>query len=534
MGSMQKRLVTFLLLSLFWLFGGDRASCLHAATNKGDLSISQILSDPDSHLWTLQNISQLQSFYQARAFQRAWTPALLDNLILAINNSSDHGLSPCDYRVALLEDLEIAEVQRELLATDSYLTLASHLLTGKVDPISIEPGWTAVGRHLDLVVHLEKALKGRMIQQSLEALAPHYPEYEELKQALASYRGIAKHGGWGQVSPGKLMRLGSRGERVVELRERLKASGDLETDSDEDPAEFSKTLEQAVIQFQKSVNLETDGIVGPNVLRNLNKHPEDRIGVLRINMERWRWLPEDLGRRHIRVNIAGFFLETYENWALVARHKVIVGLNYRQSPIFSDAIEYLIFNPWWYAPRKVAVKDKLPMFRYDPGYFHKSGFQLLDRDGKQVAEGSVNWNRLSENNFPYQLRQMPGPKNALGRVKFIFPNKYDVYLHDTPSIELFAKIQRGFSSGCIRVEKPLDLAEWILSAQSGWNLDRIEKVVDRGKETRINLVDPLPIHLLYWTVFVDRGNKEVRFINDQYQRDPLILAALDTMCPIAQ
>ncbi|WP_167320718.1 L,D-transpeptidase family protein [Desulfocapsa sulfexigens] len=496
--------------------------------------IQKVLNGTKKPPFALQNIKKLQSFYQSRDYQSAWTPVLLSQLVTSINNTTSHGLSPCDYRVTLLQNTQTDYLYRELLATDSYFTLAGHLLGGKVNPVSIEPSWNAPGRENDLPKYLETSLQEGNIQESLEALAPNTQEYKQLKLALAHYRKISSQGGWGQIASGPLLKLGSHGERVIQIRERLKAGGELITDTDQDPAEYTTSLQEGVQRFQKRINLEADGKVGPNTLRNLNKTPEDRINTLRVNMERWRWLPENLGDRHLRVNIAGFFLEAYDHGMPVRRHNVIVGTDYRQTPVFSDAIEYMILNPWWYAPRKLAVKDKLPLFRNDPGYFERSGFQLVDKDSKRVDQRTVEWNRLSENNFPYQLRQMPGPKNALGRVKFIFPNRYNVYLHDTPSTELFAKVQRLFSSGCIRVENPLDLAEWLLSFQreTGWSREKIEEVVESGKETRINLSAPMPVHLLYWTVLCDSVNSEIRFIEDQYQRDPRILEALDTLCPI--
>ncbi|MBU0943705.1 MAG: L,D-transpeptidase family protein [Proteobacteria bacterium] len=522
----------FVMLSLFFAVVSPMRS--QADPVKDGSDIRRALSGPEVKAWALQNVVKMQSFYQARGYHKAWTPGLLTSLVTAINTSTTHGFTPCDYRVTLLQDNNIDPLRRELLATDAYLTLAGHLLSGKVNPVSIEPGWNEAGRKNDLVAYLEKALARGDIEESLEALAPTYPEYEELQRALARYRQIANHGGWGQIDSGRLMKRGSHGERVIQLRQRLKAGGDLEMDSDPDPAEYTTAVEEAVKRFQQQVNLETDGMLGPNTMRNLNMTPEDRIAALRINMERWRWLPEDLGVRHIRVNIAGFFLEAYDHGILARQHKVIVGMDYRQTPVFSDAIEYLILNPWWYAPRKLAVKDKLPMFHKDPKYFGKGGFQLLGKDGKQVDERSIQWWRLSENNFPYQLRQKPGPKNALGRVKFIFPNKYNIYLHDTPSTELFAKVQRVFSSGCIRVENPLELAEWLLASQEGWSREKIQQVVDSGRETRVNLAVPMPVHLLYWTVLSDSENNDVRFIDDQYQRDSQILVALDTICPAGQ
>lgn len=504
-----------------------------AFSQEADMRLQQALSGSESQTWALQNLGELRRFYRARDYQEAWDETLLSRLITTLNNSTAHGLTPCDYRVNLLEKENIDKVQRELVASDAYLTLAAHLLSGKVDPVSITPSWSIAGRHKDLVQHLITALERGEIEKSLDELAPRCHEYATLKSALSHYRAIAQHGGWGQVAPGRLLKLGSHDERVAQLRERLRKSGDLETEpAGQDPAEFTASLHEAVKNFQNRANLEADGIVGPDTLRNLNKTPFDRINTLRINMERWRWLPEDLGKKHIRVNVAGFYLEARQEGEKPRIHKVIVGLGYRQTPIFSNAIKYLDFNPYWYAPRKLATKDKLPMFREDPNYFNRAGFELLDRQNRIVNVNTIDWNKLSEDNFPYQLRQRPGPNNALGQVKFIFPNKHDVYLHDTPSQELFSKTQRVFSSGCIRVQAPLDLAQWLLAGQDGWNRERIDEIIQEGKNTRILLKEPVPIHLLYWTVLVDQENNDLRFIDDGYQRDERILQSLDTMCPL--
>ena len=515
-----------LLLSSSW------AAAPPANLQEVDLQLQQAVTGIGSQPQRVRNFLKLRGFYQARGYRRAWDDTLLPRLIAALNNSTDHGLTPCDYRVNLLEKEAIDPVQRELLATDAYLTLAGHLLFGKVDPVSITPSWSINGRRKDLVQHLAAALKHGEIEKSLEELSPRAPEYSTLKKSLSHYRKIAHLGGWGKIPPGGMLRLGDRNERVVQLRARLRKSGDLPQESPhQNPAEFTVALEEAVKKFQQRANLEVDGIVGPNSLRNLNKTPFDRINSLRINMERWRWLPEDLGRKHIRINVAGFYLETRQQGEEPRVHKVIVGLQYRQTPIFSAAINYLDFNPYWYAPRKLATRDKLPMFRADPDYFNRSGFELLDRNNQLVDARLIDWNDLSENYFPYLLRQRPGPENAMGQVKFIFPNPYHVYLHDTPSQELFAKARRVFSSGCIRVQDPLDLAQWLLTGQDDWDRGRIDELVEGGKTTRILLKKPVPIYLLYWTVLVDRETGELRFIDDSYQRDQRILQSLDIMCP---
>ncbi len=528
----RKTGILFFLTLFCLLLSSSWPSFIQAAPPNPDLRLQRALSGTESQTWGLQNLKELHSFYKARGYQRAWNKTLLPRLIVAINNSTQHGLSPCDYRVNLLENKATDELQRELVASDAYLTLAGHILSGKVDPISIAPSWSVTSRQRDLVQHLTTALESGEIEKSFDDLAPCCHEYSTLKKALSRYRKIAHRGGWGQITPGRLLKIGSRGQQVVQLRARLRSSGDLEGESSsQDPTLFSPALEKAVRKFQQRANLKPDGLVGPVTLRHLNKTPFDRINTLRINMERWRWLPEDLGQRHIRVNVAGFYLEARQQGEEARLHKVIVGLGYRQTPIFSNAIKYLDFNPYWYAPRRLATKDKLPMFREDPDYFEWAGFELLDRENKVVDETRVDWDTLSENYFPYVLRQRPGPRNALGQVKFIFPNKHNVYLHDTPSQELFAKAQRDFSSGCIRVETPMDLAQWLLTGQDEWNREQIDAVIAGGERTRVLLKEPVPVHILYWTVLVDRELGDLRFIEDGYRRDERVLQALDALCP---
>ncbi len=522
-------ILLFFFLSISWV------AAVPASPQNINLLLQQALSGKETQTWGLQNLTELRTFYQARAYQKAWDETLLSRLISALNRSTEHGLTPCDYRVNLLENADLEDIRRELMASDAYLTLAGHILTGKVDPISITPSWSIHSRQKDLVQHLTAALESGEIEKSLNDLAPRCHEYSTLKSALSHYRKIAQSGGWGQIAPGKTLKLGSHDKRVTQLRSRLRISGDLAAEpANQDHAEFTLTLHEAVKKFQKRANLEIDGIVGPNTLRNLNHTPFDRINTLRINMERWRWLPEDLGKRHIRINVAGFYLEARQQGESPRVHKVIVGLGYRQTPIFSNAIKYLDFNPYWYAPRKLATMDKLPMFREDPSYFKRAGFELIDRQNQIVDAETIDWNELSEDYFPYQLRQRPGPQNALGRVKFIFPNQHNVYLHDTPSQELFSKVKRVFSSGCIRVQTPLDLAQWLLKNEDGWDREKIDNIITGGEKTRILLKEPVPIHLLYWTVLVDRESNDLRFINDGYQRDGRILQSLDTICPVVE
>lgn len=476
-------------------------------------------------------------FFERRNFEPVWSrldnAVLLDDLLAAIEAASTHGLRPADYhpttiRLARSQDDREA---LELLATDAYLTLAAHILGGRIDPVSVAPDWTASGRERDLVRYLEDAMAARRVGESLEALEPDAPGYQLLKDALSMYRSAAVGGEWAPIDAGPALKLGAAGPRVAALRERLRGAG-LIAASDSASAEFDGELEAAVVAFQRRMGLDPDGIVGPVTLRELNKGPADRVDQIRANLERWRWLPEALGTRHIRVNIADFRLEAYEAGRVVRRHDVIVGRSYRETPVFSDRISYIVLNPWWETPASIAREDKLPVFRKDPASISQQGFQLLDSAGNRVDPMTIDWSRLSADYFPYRVRQAPGPKNALGRVKIMFPNKHNVYLHDTPARQLFNRTERAFSSGCVRVADPIDLTEWLLAETDAWTRERIDAVIASGVETRVDLARKVPVHILYFTA-VTESDGTLRLVGDVYARDARLIQALNSPPPAA-
>jgi murein L,D-transpeptidase YcbB/YkuD len=296
---------------------------------------------------------------------------------------------------------------------------------------------------------------------------------------------------------------------------------------------YDKPLETAVREFQRSHGLEADGLVGKAALAALNIQPSQRIEQIRANLERWRWMPETLGRRHVRVNIANFRLEAWQEGRVAQSMKVIVGRPYRQTPLFSDNIRYLVFNPTWEVPLSIAVKDKLPLFRKDPGSLRKNGFVLLRGYGAAETEidpATVDWTTLNKHNFPFRLRQKPGRGNALGKVKIMFPNQHDVYLHDTSNPELFARGVRTFSSGCIRVAQPLELSQWLLNETPGWSSDAVAVAWQRDETKTVLLKEAVPIHLQYATVQVD-SQGEAQFLPDVYQRDAPLIKALQRRGP---
>jgi L,D-transpeptidase YcbB len=495
----------------------------------------QLPDDPDP----LFDAVAVRRFYTQREFRPAWTGpdcrAALQSLIGAIENSESHGLQARDYHLDGLLGPGRCDATRELLATDAWLALAAHLHAGRVDPLSVEPNWTATRPSIDAVAILEQALNDGDVAGALERLAPRDPLYAELRLTLARYRGYAARGGWVGVEAGPALRRGDTGIRVEHLRARLTLSGLLdakaETDADTD-AGFDESVENAVRAFQRRTNLEPDGVVGRLTLTQLNRRAVNRIDQTRANLERLRWLPEDMGRRHIRVNIADYRLEAWANGSIERVHQVIVGKQYRSTPSFSGLMTRLVFSPWWEVPRSLAVRDKLPLFRRDPDALARFGYEVIDRNGEVVDPAGIDWKSLSANHFPYRLRQHPGPLNALGAVKFMFPNAHNVYLHDTSNPELFAHVRRSFSSGCIRVESALDLAQWVLATSPQWTRARIDEAAAAGEEQTVVLAEPIPVHLLYLTAVSD-GKGGVRFVDDLYDRDPALIAALDRAPAVA-
>ncbi len=464
-------------------------------------------------------------FYASSASNQIWTePGQYQSLIDALDSLYAHGLTPSDYHLDALKNDALSPEARDRLATDAWFSAAAHMLYGKLNPTSVEPDWTAGRREADLSAALNSALANNTIAISLEKFAPKQQGYAALKSELAALRTKAATAQT-IIGPGETLKLNMQNTRVTLLKTRLFELSYLDAAPDNNVMD-TLTI-NAVKRFQADMELDADGAVGPATLAALNRGLEGKINQIRVNMERWRWLPDDLGKRHLRANIAGFNVTAWNNGVVERSHLTIVGKPYRKTPVFSDQVEYLVFNPWWETPRSLATRDKLPTFRKDPSAVERLGFQILDREGQVVPSSSIDWNSVSPSNFPYRIRQRPGDLNALGEVKIMFPNVHNVYLHDTPTRGLFSQRQRAFSSGCLRTENPLDLSAWLLSETPDWTRDRINTVVATGEETRVSLTKPVPVHILYFTA-VNEGEYGVRYLDDIYDRDGKVLSGLNS------
>jgi len=477
----------------------------------------------------------LPCFYDRRQYAPAWTDERgmrldAEDLIAALGDAPADGLDPERYRLADLRQRlaqaesrpapdDLAEI--DLRLTDAFLRLAADLRYGAVNPELIYADCEIDIPEVDLPAALESALAAGRVRPALAELAPAHAGYRALKAALAQSRSLAAKGGWPAVPDGPPLRPGGRDERVALLRARLEASGDLPPEtpvaSEASPAPppppmardlFDAPLQAALRRFQERHGLDP-GALGKATLAALNVPAEQRVRQIEINLDRWRWLPRDLGERYIMVNIAGFALDLVDGGRPALSMKVVAGKPTTLTPMFTGRMTNIVLNPYWNVPANLVKKEVLPHMQRDPGYADREGFEVT-RNGSRI-----------------EVRQKPGPKNALGKVKFLFPNRFDVYLHDTPSRSLFSRTVRSFSHGCIRLEKPVALAEYLLKDDPAWTPERIAAALARGRERWVAIPRPLPVHLVYWTAWVD-GAGTLQLRDDLYGRDKPLLGILGT------
>lgn len=486
----------------------------------------------------------LPKFYQQRNFQPAWTTKngiTSQSLILieTINNADLHGLNPEDYHLRKINTLrqELKEIQGkqsvlnqkmanlDLILTDAYLLYASHIYLGKVNPETTSPEWKAQKRTdtIKFDEYLENSLRSKTLQEDLKKLAPSQLEYVALKKALVTLKTLQEKGGWELIPKGNKLESGMTDERIEQLRKRLEVSNYI-APVKENRSFFDEELKGAVQTFQHNNGLISDGVVHLETINSMNISVEERISQIKVNMERWRWLPDDLGERHVRVNIANFELNLYDKGQITLNSKAIVGRIYRKTPVFSDTMTYLALNPYWTVPPGILRNDILPAVKKDVNYLARKRIKVLDHNGNVVDPLSIDWETTKGRE--YTFRQDPGRNNSLGLLKFMFPNTYSVYIHDTPSKGLFEKNERAFSSGCIRIQKPFELAEYLLYQQDDWNREKLKKLTaPSSKSLSVILKKTIPVHILYLTAWGEAG-KQVQFRKDIYDRDSVIAIAL--------
>jgi murein L,D-transpeptidase YcbB/YkuD len=493
-------------------------------------------ADPQIDGAPIAALHGMTKLYERRGYRPVWTDsAMVVQLRDQVKLSVEHGLNPEDFHLSQLntridprsrsEDPAF-QADTDILCTDAFVRLSITLRYGKLDAANLDPAWN-FDRSIDgqdVVLRYNEVLSLGDIANTLRTVAPNLDHYDRLRQALMAYSDIEARGGWPQVPDGGPLKLGSTGTRVAALSNRLLATGDLEASDSADLTRFDEALEAAVVSFQARHGIDADGTVGPRSTEALNVPVEDRIDQIRANLERVRWVFRNIEDTYIIVDIAGYDLRLIERGKETWRTQVQVGKPYHATPVFRSRVQYLVLNPTWTVPPGIKRKETLPAIRKDVNYLSNNNMSVVAHDGQIVDPTTIDW-AATDKGLPYNIRQEPGTHNALGQVKFIFPNPYMVYLHDTPSKGLFSRTERAFSHGCIRTQNPLDLAVHLLDDQ-GWDRARIDSVIASGKTTRVNLTEPIPVMLLYWTAQVsDDGT--VQFRKDLYGRDVQIIDGLN-------
>lgn len=492
-------------------------------------------TDPQSLL-----MKAMIRFYEDRQFQPAWmsseglTPQGAA-LLAALKSSSGPDTSELNTFIRHL-DLVLQDGREMMLSLSTYFPLDALL--------RVETGMTESALYLvirdrtdDLLapgkplgpeaaadhpaaVGLAEALESPMWNALRNAATPRQKHFLALKRILERFQTIQLSGGWPTIPEGHRLRPGCKDSRVPLLRRRLVISGDAGLETLGTDEFYDHALVAGVRRFQRRHGLKTDGVVGADTLAELNTSVQERITQLKLNMLRWRRLPERLGQRYLMVNIPSFSLDVVENHKVVYSMRTIVGKPERQTPVMSAMMTYLTINPYWNIPQQIARMDILPKIHDDPGFLLNNGIQVFDswrEDAQALDPSAIDWKRCSQTYFPFRLRQNPSACNALGRIKFMFPNRFSVYIHDTPARSLFCKTNRSFSSGCVRIENPLTLAGCLLADQ-GWSEDKIEAKVKGRKRAVVVLKEPVPVHLVYMTAVAGEDDT-VFFYHDLYSLD---------------
>lgn len=503
----------------------------------------------------VQKITGLVSkFYHERNYLPAWIDVSglkpeASILIRTIRNAEEEGLPHKAYPIESINRLTANAIfstasgnsvapdlaaQIDIALSTTFFLHSIYLSEGRLQPGYLQGLQKLTRFPVNLISDLEQALATHTLAILLTDLKPPQKCYAKLKGAKERYEAIIAAGGWPRIPTGSKLKIGDRNENVILLRKRLNISGDLNASPNEDLTEVDDALESAVRHFQERNGLVVDGVVGPSTIKALNVSARERLQQILINLERWRLLPRELGERYIEVNVPDFRLKVIEKGEVVKTMRVVVGRKNRPTPMLAGRVTHLKINPYWTIPPGIAKRDLLPKIRKDSSYLKRQKIKVFENWKATAAELDplkIDWNQVGEDYFPFKLRQEPDHNNALGQIKFMFPNKLSVYLHDTPAKELFNRRQRSFSSGCVRVERPLELAAYLLDGNSGWDWRKIIGILEKGEPTSVYLRKSVPVYLLYWTAWVE-DKETVHFREDIYGRDQALAQLLEKQLPV--
>lgn len=495
---------------------------ISALTKSG--RIEDFLEEPDEDI-VVYNIDTVSAFYEENDYEPIWNSRKLrESLYRTLENIEDEGLFFEDYHGDILKKLLSSldsnsreeNTLLEILLTDSFLRLSEDLATGKLDPTQLYSIWGTPLNEIDSKRLLAEAINREDIARAIDSVKPKHLVYRGLKKALRHFKrtGIEEDSAT-QIPTGRLIRPGESDDRMKLIGQRLKELGYYHSSPDSLDTRYTEELQEAVENFQEDHGIQIDGLLGNATINNLNLTKRDRYNQILVNLERWRWYPRNLGEHYIIINIPDFRLSVVKNGDTVRSHRTMVGTEVRKTPIFSDKIRYIVYNPTWTIPPTIKKNDVIPGMKRDPAYLRKKGLRVLDSGGKSVDPSTIDWN--SSDALGYTYRQQPGATNPLGVVKIIYPNEYMIYLHDTPSKKLFDKNFRAQSSGCVRVEYALDLAKYLLSDQENYDDEKIQNILSSGRTTEVPVTQEVKVHHFYWTAINEKDT--TRFIDDIYNLD---------------
>ncbi|MGK7395984.1 MAG: L,D-transpeptidase family protein [Candidatus Cyclobacteriaceae bacterium M3_2C_046] len=486
---------------------------------------------------------ELKEFYKQNQYLLGWNSLSETNdygymLMEALKTSSYEGLEPNDYDLPDIMNLqqevfsqgEIVNLkdllQLDILMSSAYINYAEDLSVGRMKPDKIDTAWFVNPNLPDLSEHLYQALNSNNLKENLMELNPDHPDYLLLKKYLKQYRRIAEKGGWPRVYLTETLEQGDSSQAIADIKQRLMFTNDLDSSAQPDPI-FTAELNSAIRRFQSRMGQKIDGKIGSNTVEALNIPVEERIRKIELNLERLRWF-DDFSDRYILVNVPEFSLKVFEQDQVKMQMKVVVGREYDSTPIFSEKMEYLVFSPHWTVPYSIASEEMLPRIRKNPGYLPEHNYLIYNGWGENAPEVDpyeVDWSDIDKDNFPFKVVQQSGSFNALGAVKFMFPNNLSIYIHDTPSEYLFDRIDRDYSHGCIRIDKPVELARYLLQDKPEWDLQKIHEFMNKSEPVEVYLSEPIPVHIMYKTVYVDEKGL-LHFEEDIYGHDTAHLKAI--------
>ena len=476
--------------------------------------------------------NRMSEWYAERAYQPIWIrdgkpTTASERITFMLIKAYEDGLDPDEYaaiglfgKLASKTDEGLADF--EISLSNAAILYGQHLRAGRVEPNKINRELVLYPDQISAQGMLSNLADEANAAENLALLAPPTDRYRRLKSLLQSLRIVQGGGGWVTIPEGEVIKENDEDPRIAVLRKRLEQSGDLPQGA-HTGNKLDGNLFRALRYFQYRTGLETDGALGPATRAELNVSVDERIQQVELNLERRRWMQADFGERYIFVNLADQVLKLVDKGKTVHAALVQVGLPFHATPVFTDEMEYLDFNPYWNVPYSIATKEYLPKLKQNPYALASKKIRVL-KGGSSIDPGAVPWTSYSRAKFPVRLRQDPGPDNALGRVKFMFPNKYSIYIHDTPSKSKFANASRYFSHGCVRVRDPFALAEKILGFQ-GVSRAKIDSIVRSAKNTKVSLKQKIPVHIAYLTAWVNKDGS-IHYRRDIYGRDKILAAAL--------